>query len=39
MWGNPDVAILASRFNNKLRKFVAKTRDPLAFAVGALVIS
>lgn len=37
-WGKIGVNIVASRFNNKLNKFVAKTRDPIAFTVDALVI-
>lgn len=27
----PDADLLASRFNNKLTKFVSRSRDPLAF--------
>lgn len=36
--GKNQVDILASRFNSKLNKFVAKTRDLLAFALEALLI-
>lgn len=31
--------ILVSRFNDKLNKFVVKTRDPSAFAVDVLMVS
>lgn len=34
----PDLDILAFRFNNKLSRFIARSRDPLAPTVGDLVI-
>lgn len=37
-WEKPDVEILTSRFNNKLNRFVARTRNLLALAVDAVVI-
>ncbi|XP_073491076.1 uncharacterized protein [Aquarana catesbeiana] len=37
-WGVPDVDLFASRFNKKIDRFVARTKDPLACGTDALVI-
>lgn len=37
-WGKTDVDIMVSRFNKKLIRLVARSRDPLTFVVDGLVI-
>lgn len=38
-WGTPDVGLLASRFNRKVPRLLARTRDHFADATDALVVS
>ncbi|XP_044151545.1 nuclear pore complex protein Nup155 [Bufo gargarizans] len=37
-WGAPDVDLFASRLNHRLPRYVARSRDPQALAVDALVL-
>lgn len=37
-WGLPDIDLMASRHNRKVQRFVARSLDPQAHAVDALVI-
>ncbi|XP_040266363.1 uncharacterized protein LOC120980993 [Bufo bufo] len=37
-WGQPDVDIMTSRFNNRVEDFVVRSREPMALACDVLVI-
>ncbi|CAJ0958217.1 unnamed protein product [Ranitomeya imitator] len=36
-WGTPDVDLMASRWNAKVHNFIARSRDPQAIGVDALI--